>query len=142
LVSKQVADSKDAAGSELNGEAFDAAWDEARDHLFPWGRHFARRRRGVQALSIAFAFLVTLAWILGILGRVRPEVVLGWWLAWSAFELVVRVKCQPGFRNGHALQRLNRPATARQIVAYVIGKNTMIGALLFLLMAMLGHPVL
>jgi NosR/NirI family nitrous oxide reductase transcriptional regulator len=142
VVSKREANRKDATGPGLGGESFDVAWDEARDHLFPWGRRFAQRKRGVQALSIAFAFTVTLAWILGLLGRVRPEVVLGWWVAWSVFELVVRVKCQPWFRNGHALHRLNRPATARQIVAYVITKNILVGALLFLVMALAGHPVM
>ena len=117
-------------------ESFDLIWDEARDHVFPWGRKFAQRARAAQAASIAFA--VTVVWVLGILGHLRPLVVIGWWTAWSVFELVVRLKCKPWVRQGPLLRRMRRPATNVQMASYVLTKNILIGALLFLIMSMVG----
>ena len=119
-------------------ESFDLIWDEARDHVFPWGRKFAQRARAAQAASIAFAFAVTVVWVLGILGHLRPLVVIGWWTAWSVFELVVRLKCKPWVRQGPLLSRMRRPATSVQMAFYVLTKNVLIGALLFLIMSMAG----
>jgi NosR/NirI family nitrous oxide reductase transcriptional regulator len=122
-------------------ESFDLIWDEARDHVFPWGRKFAQRARTAQAASIAFAFAVTVVWVLGILGHLRPAVVIGWWTAWSVFELVVRVNCKPWFRQGPLLRRMRRmrrPASRIQLAFYVLTKNVLIGALLFLVMSMVS----
>jgi len=131
---------KDRAAPEGGAESVDVIWDEARDHLFPWGRKFAKRSRAVQALTMAFALAVTVAWILGILGHLRLPVVIGWWVAWSAFELMVRVRCQPWFRRGPLLRRLRRPASAGEIIFYVTSKNILIGALLSLLMIAIDRP--
>jgi NosR/NirI family nitrous oxide reductase transcriptional regulator len=120
-------------------ESFDLIWDEARDHVFPWGRKFSQRARAAQAVCIAFAFAVTVVWVLGILGHLRPLVVIGWWTAWSAFELVVRLNCKPWFRQGPLLRRMRRPATSVQLGFYVLTKNVLIGALLFLVMSMVGR---
>jgi NosR/NirI family nitrous oxide reductase transcriptional regulator len=119
-------------------ESFDLIWDEARDHVLPWGRKFSQRARAAQAASIAFAFAVTVVWVLGILGHLRPLVVIGWWAAWSVFELVVRLKCKPWVRQGPLLSRMRRPATSVQMAFYVLTKNVLIGALLFLIMSLAG----
>jgi len=74
----------------------------------------------------------------GILGHLRPLVVIGWWAAWSVFELVVRLKCKPWVRQGPLLSRMRRPATSVQMAFYVLTKNVLIGALLFLIMSMAG----
>jgi len=130
---------RESVPAKSEQEFIDLMWDEVRDHIFPWGRRFAQRARAAQAVSIAFAFTVTVVWVLGILGHLRPEVVVGWWTAWSVFELVVRVKCKPWSRQGPILGRIRRPATGLQLAFYVLTKNVLVGALLFLAMSMVGR---
>jgi NosR/NirI family nitrous oxide reductase transcriptional regulator len=136
---KREIDHEDTALSGRGTESFDIVWEEARDHLFPWGRKLVTRGRAIQAVTMAFALAVTVAWILGILGHLRPMVVIGWWLAWSAFELVVRVRCQPWFHQGPLLRRLKRPASVGEIIFYVSVKNVVVGGLLSALMIALGR---
>jgi NosR/NirI family nitrous oxide reductase transcriptional regulator len=138
---KREINHEDTALSGGGTESFDVVWDEARDHLFPWGRKLVTRSRAIQAVTMAFALAVTVAWILGILGHLHPRVVIGWWLVWSVFELAVRVRCQPWIRQGPLLRRLKRSASVGEIVVYVGVKNVLIGGLLSALMIVLGrHP--
>jgi NosR/NirI family transcriptional regulator, nitrous oxide reductase regulator len=120
-------------------ESFDAILEEAKDHVFPWDRRFAQRSRGVQAMTIGFAISVTLVWVLGILGHLRPVVVIGWWVAWSVFELIVRLNCKPWLHEGPSWQRMHRAARGIELAFYVLTKNVLIGGVLFLLMALLGE---
>ena len=130
------------AAAKGTSEPIETMWDEAKDHVFPWDHRFSQRARGIQALMLGFTFLVTLVWILGLLGHLRPVVVIRWWMAWSVFELVVRVNCKPWFREGPLWRRLHRPARNGELAFYVLTKNVLIGGLLFLLMSFLTgtHP--
>lgn len=119
-----------AAGTE----PFDDAWESVREHVFPWGRRFAQRRRATQAASMAFALAVTVVWLLGLLGRVEPFTVGIWWGGWTLFELVVRVNCKPWFGQG----RSRRPARTGEVAFYVVTKNALIAAVMFLAISVLN----
>ncbi len=104
------------------------------DHLFPWSSRMAAQPLLLKGLSIALALLVTWVWVLGAAGKLGPGIVLGWWLAWSAYELVVRMRCKPYVKDGPWWGRNLRPAGWADMMAYVGFKNLLIAAALFLLM--------
>lgn len=107
---------------------------EVFDHLFPWSRRMAAQPLLLKGLSIALALLVTWVWVLGAAGKLGTGIVLGWWLAWSAYELVVRMRCKPYVKDGPWWGRNLRPASWADMAAYVSFKNLLIAAALFLLM--------
>lgn len=108
------------------------------DHLFPWSRKVLAQPRLLQATSLALALLVTWAWVLGAVGQIGPGIVLGWWLAWSAYEMVVRMRCKPYVKDGPWWGRNLRPASWADMASYVAFKNLLIAAILFLLMKSAG----
>lgn len=116
------------------------AWLRAEliDHLFPWSGKFLSRPLLMQASGIALAVLVTWAWLLGAAGKLGPGIILGWWLAWSAYELVVRMFCKPYVKEGPWWGRRFRPASWADMMSYVAMKNLLIGAALFLIMKGIG----
>lgn len=108
------------------------------DHLFPWSRKALQQPRLLQAISLALAVLVTWVWVLGAAGSIGPGIVLGWWLAWSVYELVVRMRCKPYVKEGPWWGRELRPASWADMAAYVGFKNLLIAAALFLAMKSAG----
>lgn len=116
------------------------AWLRAEiiDHLLPWNRDFLKHPLFFRAAGIGLAVLVTWAWLLGAAGKLGPGVILGWWLAWSAYELIVRMSCKPYVKEGPWWGRTLRPAHWPDMAAYVGMKNLLIGAGLFLTMNAVG----
>ena len=116
------------------------AWLRAEviDHLIPWSGKFLTRPLLIQASGIALAVLVTWTWLLGAAGKIGPGIILGWWLAWSAYELVVRMYCKPYVKEGPWWGRRFRPASWADMMSYVGMKNLLIGAALFLIMKGIG----
>jgi NosR/NirI family nitrous oxide reductase transcriptional regulator len=104
------------------------------DHLFPWSQKVTKQPRLLQAIGFALAALVTWVWVLGAAGSIGPGIVLGWWLAWSVYEFVVRMRCKPYVKEGPWWGRNLRPATWADMASYVAFKNLLIAAALFLLM--------
>ncbi|TAM43963.1 MAG: 4Fe-4S binding protein [Gammaproteobacteria bacterium] len=117
-----------------------AAWLRAEfiDHLLPWSGKFLTRPILFQATGVAFAVLVTWGWLLGAAGKLGPGIILGWWLAWSVYELIVRMFCKPYVKEGPWWGRRFRPATWADMMSYVAMKNLLIGAALFLIMKGVG----
>jgi NosR/NirI family transcriptional regulator, nitrous oxide reductase regulator len=107
---------------------------EAIDHLFPWNGRFLQQPLFFRAAGIGLALLVTWAWLLGAAGKLGAGMIVGWWLAWSAYELVTRMKCKPRVKEGPWWGRTLRPANWPDMAAYVGMKNLLIGAALFLAM--------
>lgn len=107
---------------------------EIIDHLIPWDRKFLGAPLLLRAGGVGLAVLVTWVWLLGASGRLGPGIVLGWWLAWSAYELVTRMQCKPRVKEGPWWGHHLRPATWADMASYVAMKNLLIGAALFLLM--------
>jgi NosR/NirI family nitrous oxide reductase transcriptional regulator len=116
------------------------AWlrGELVDHLLPWNRQFLEHPIFFRAAGIGLAVLVTWAWLLGAAGKLGPGIILGWWLAWSAYEMVTRMIYKPCVKEGPWWGRKLRPATWADMAAYVCLKNLIIGATLFLAMKGVG----
>ena len=116
------------------------AWlrNEIVDHLLPWSGKFLSRPLLFQATGIAFAVFITWVWLLGAAGQLGHGIILAWWLAWSAYELVVRMNCKPYVKEGAWWGRRFRPASWADMAAYVGMKNLLIGAALFLFMKAAG----
>ncbi|UGS89181.1 4Fe-4S binding protein (plasmid) [Ralstonia wenshanensis] len=111
---------------------------ELTDHLFPWNRQFLSHPLFFRAAGIGLAVLVTWAWLLGAGGRLGAGIVLGWWLAWSAYEWVMRMACKPYVKEGAWWGYKLRTASWADMAAYVGMKNLLIGAGLFLAMKGVG----
>ncbi|HEU4654633.1 MAG TPA: 4Fe-4S binding protein [Steroidobacteraceae bacterium] len=107
---------------------------ELIDHLLPWNRSFLAQPVLLRAAGIALAVLVTWVWLLGATGRLGTGIILGWWLAWSVYELIVRMQCKPWVKEGAWWGHTMRRANWADMAAYVSMKNLLIGAALFLLM--------
>ena len=111
---------------------------ELLDHLLPWDRGFLRHPLLMRAAGIGLAVFVTWAWLLGAAGKLGPGIVLGWWLAWSAYETITRMKCKPFVKEGPWRGRALRRASWADMLAYVGMKNLLVGAGLFLAMKAVG----
>jgi NosR/NirI family nitrous oxide reductase transcriptional regulator len=104
------------------------------DHAFPWSRKVFQQPILLQAATFALTILVTWVWVLGAAGSVGPGIILGWWLAWSVYEMVVRMRCKPYVKDGPWWGRNLVPASWADMAAYVSFKNLLIAAALFLIM--------
>lgn len=113
-------------------------WEEAKDHLFPWGPRFLARPSAVTIAGIGFAVAVMVAWILAAAGRVSSAVVIAWWAGWSVYEVLCRRRCKPWVKEGPWWGRKRRHANTMDLIFYVATKNLLIGAALFLVLALLG----
>ena len=111
---------------------------ELTDHLFPWNGEFLRQPLFFKAAGLGLAILVTWAWLLGAAGKLGPGIILGWWLAWSAYEIVTRMSCKPRVKDGPWWGRSLRSASWADMGAYVALKNLLIGAALFIAMHGVG----
>jgi NosR/NirI family transcriptional regulator, nitrous oxide reductase regulator len=116
------------------------AWLRAEliEHLLPWDRQFLQHPIFFRAAGIGLAVMVTWAWLLGAAGKLGPGIILGWWLAWSAYEMVTRMIYKPRVKEGPWWGRKLRAANWADMAAYVSMKNLIIGATLFLAMKGVG----
>lgn len=110
------------------------AWllHEAIDHLWPWSRRGFQRKRSIQAAGFALALAVSVVWVLAGLGQVNAGAVIGWWVGWSTFEIVIRMYSKPYIKEGPWWERNYRPASVMDMLCYVSFKNLLVGATLFL----------
>ncbi|MBP9714220.1 MAG: 4Fe-4S binding protein [Sterolibacterium sp.] len=118
-----------------------AAWlyGELIDHLFPWRSQAVRGRNVIfKAMIAALTVLVTWIWLLGAAGKLGTGIILGWWLAWSVYEIIERMHSKPYVKEGPWWGRNLRPARWPDMMAYVGMKNLLIGVALFLLMKAVG----
>ncbi len=121
-----------AAEARLSLPAF--IGQEFFDHVFPWSRKVFQQPILLQAATFALTVLVTWVWVLGAAGSIGPGIILGWWLAWSVYEMVVRMRCKPYVKDGPWWGRNLVPASWADMAAYVAFKNLLIAAALFLIM--------
>jgi len=109
-------------------------WKESIDHLFPWSSKVMSQPILLKASGLALAVLMSWVWLLGIAGKLGPGIILGWWLAWSVYELVVRMRCKPFVKEGPWWGRDLRPASWADMASYVAFKNLLIAIVLFMIM--------
>ena len=137
VASKPFSPSAPIAAARAEG-FFARIYGEIKDHLLPWNRQLVKQPLFFRAAGIALAVLVTWVWLLGAAGKLGPGVILGWWLAWSAYEIVTRMSCKPFVKDGPWWDNNFRPASWPDMAAYVGFKNLLIGAGFMLILKGVG----
>ncbi len=113
-----------------------AAWMGAEIvDLFPWRGSVIKEDLIYNIIGLILASLTTWAWLLCAAGKLEHQPVLGWWLAWSLYEVAVRMKVKPVVREGAWWERRLRPANWADMAAYVGIKNILLASLLFFVIA-------
>lgn len=115
---------------------------EARDHLWPWSHAGFREHRAVQVAGFVVLLATAAVALLAITGRIDSLAVLGAWVGWSGFEVIVRMGARPYVKEGPWWERHYRAANWMDMLSYVGFKNLLIGAVLFLLLKSMGLLVL
>jgi len=113
-------------------------YEETVYHMFPWSTRFLKQPVAFQAAGIGLAVVVTATWILAAAGRIGTAAVVGWWIGWSVYEIIVRSYCKPWVKEGPWWRRDFRRASRADLIAYVATKNLIIGVALFLFLDALG----
>ena len=111
---------------------------ELIDHLWPWTRAGWRRHLAIQSAGVAVAIAATVAWALAAGGRLEAGAIIGWWLGWSVYEIIIRLQDKPYIKDGPWWGRRYRPASRMDMICYVLFKNLLIGAFFFIVLRRLG----
>nr|WP_246480246.1 4Fe-4S binding protein [Inhella gelatinilytica] len=112
---------------------------EARHHLFPWSAKGWRTAKAWQVAGIGLAVAATLAWVLAWNSRLSAAAVVGWWIGWSVYEVLLRKQGMSFVKDGPWWKAHYRQAGWMDMVAYVGFKNLLIGAVLYLGLQALGR---
>jgi len=115
---------------------------EVRHHLFPWSAAGWKSHRIIYFTGIGVALAVTWAWAWAWQGRLGADAIIGWWIGWSAYEVLVRMHGLAFVKEGPWWRTRYRQASWMDMISYVGFKNLLIGALLFLVLKSLGRLVL
>jgi len=111
---------------------------ELADHLWPWTRQSWAEHKIVQTAGLVLAAVATVSWALAATGSLQAGAVIGWWLGWSVYEVAIRLQCKPYIKVGPWWGRQYKQAGRMDMLCYVLFKNLLIGASLFLLLRRLG----
>lgn len=111
---------------------------EIWDHLWPWSKDGLRRQKSLSAAGLAAALAVTLMWVFAAQGQLGAGAIIGWWVGWSVFEVIVRLASKPYVKEGPWWGRCYRRAGTMDMLCYVGFKNLLIGAALFLALKSIG----
>ncbi len=68
--------------------------------------------------------------------------VIGWWLGWSVFEVLIRLQGKRYVKDGVWWGKVYRRANVMDMLSYVGFKNLLIGAALFWLLSRAGWMVI
>jgi NosR/NirI family nitrous oxide reductase transcriptional regulator len=112
--------------------------NELVDHLWPWTKQGWRQHKAIQTAGLALAIAATSAWGLAAGGQLGASAVIGWWLGWSVYEIIIRLQCKPYIKNGPWWGHQYRPARRMDMICYVMFKNLLIGTVLFIALRNLG----
>jgi len=121
-------------------EATGVKWllNEIIDHLWPWTQQGWHYHKAIQTAGLALAIAATTAWVLAANGQLGAGALIGWWLGWSVYEIIIRLQCKPYIKDGPWWRHCYRPAGRMDMICYVMFKNLLIGAVLFVLMRNTG----
>ncbi|WP_349609449.1 4Fe-4S binding protein [Cupriavidus sp. DF5525] len=108
------------------------------DHLWPWSGQGWRSARALQVAGLAIALAATVAWALAATGQLRAGAVIGWWLGWSVYEVLIRLSGRRYVKDGPWWRGRYRRATVMDMLCYVGFKNLLVGAVLFLTLKGMG----
>ena len=81
-------------------------------------------------------------WIPTAVLSIALAAVIGWWIGWSVYEVLIRLNTKPYVKDGPWWGRRYRVAGVMDMVCYVAFKNLLVGATLFLVLKALGWLVL
>ncbi len=111
---------------------------EAMDHLWPWSKQGWQDHKAIQSTGFVIAATATVVWALAANGQLGASVVIGWWLGWSVYEIIIRLQCKPYIKDGPWWGRRYRSASLMDMICYVMFKNLLIGAILFIVLRNFG----
>ncbi|SPA49146.1 FMN-binding protein [Cupriavidus taiwanensis] len=111
---------------------------ELWDHLWPWSGQGWRSAAALQLAGVAVALAATVAWALAASGQLRAGAVIGWWLGWSLYEVLIRLSAKRYVKDGRWWRGRHRRATVMDMLSYVGFKNLLVGAVLFLALKAMG----
>lgn len=111
---------------------------ETIDHLWPWTRQGWAAHKVVESAGLALAVAATIAWALVASGELEAGAVIGWWLGWSIYEVIIRMQCKPYVKVGPWWGRQYKAAGRMDMICYVMFKNLLIGAALFITLRHFG----
>lgn len=114
---------------------------ELWDHLWPWSGQGWRSAAALQLAGAALALAATVAWALAAGGQLRAGAVIGWWLGWSLYEVLIRLSAKRYVKDGPWWRGRFRHATVMDMLSYVGFKNLLVGAALFLALKAMGMLV-
>lgn len=111
---------------------------EAWDHLWPWSSTGWATQRVLHITGFSLALAVSLMWILAAQGMVSSGAVIGWWVGWSVYEILIRLSGRRYVKDGPWWRANYRRANVMDMMSYVGFKNLLIGATLFLTLKAFG----
>src|SRR5450830_1914647 len=115
-----------------------ALWLELVDHLWPWSAEGWTSQRALQIAGFSLALAATVAWVLAATGRLSASAIIGWWIGWSVYEVLIRLSGRRYVKDGPWWQAHYRYASVMDMLSYVGFKNLLIGAALFLSLKAVG----
>jgi hypothetical protein len=111
---------------------------ETFDHLWPWTRQGWAQHKVMESAGLALAIAATIAWVLAASGRLEAGAIIGWWLGWSVYEVIIRLQCKCYIKVGPWWSHHYKHADRMDMICYVMFKNLLIGAAFFILMRHFG----
>lgn len=111
---------------------------ETIDHLWPWTRKGWSEHKVVETAGFALAIAATMAWTLAANGGLEVGSIIGWWLGWSVYEVIIRLQCKPYIKVGPWWSHEYKQAGRMDMICYVMFKNLLIGAAFFIVLRRLG----
>ncbi len=112
--------------------------NELIDHLWPWTWQGWAAHKVAESIGLTVAFAATVAWALAASGEMEAIAVIGWWLGWSVCEVIIRLQCKPYIKVGPWWGHAYKAAGRMDMICYVMFKNLLIGASLFIVLRHLG----
>jgi hypothetical protein len=111
---------------------------EMVDHLWPWSKQGWRQHKVIQTTGLVLAVAVTIVWGLAINGQLSANAIIGWWVGWSVYEVIIRLQCKPYVKEGPWWGHQYKSASRMDMICYVLFKNLLIGGMFFFALRNLG----
>ena len=111
---------------------------EALDHLWPWTKKGWAHHKVIESAGLALAIATTIAWLMAANGDLQAGAVIGWWVGWSVYEIIIRLQCKPYIKDGPWWGRRYRQAGRMDMICYGMVKNLLSGVIFFIVLRNLG----
>ena len=111
---------------------------ELQDHFWPWSAEGWATQRTLQIAGFSLALAASVAWVLAATGRLSASAIIGWWIGWSVYEVLIRLSGRRYVKEGPWWETNYRYANLMDMLSYVGFKNLLTGAALFILLKTMG----